>query len=107
MSETRSESKQRRRYLSLQRVAVRVIEIKQSMLYWITVAEVELDDMTRPAAAGDPAPLAAVVVSLLPRDEEILWIARDAGLEGEQRSPLGREAAPVGCGTQLWLRGLN
>lgn len=60
------------------------------------VAEVELDDVACPAAAGDAAPPAAVVMFLLPRDEAIIWVARDAGLEGEQCGPLGLDAAPVG-----------
>lgn len=57
------------------------------------VVEVELDDVAGPAAAVDAAPLAAVAA--MPRAEEIGRVACDAGLEGEQRRPLGRDAAPV------------
>jgi hypothetical protein len=68
MPKTTSETKQRRRYLSAKRVALRVLKTNHFIfiLCWRTVAEVELDDVACPAAAGDAAPPAAVVVSLPP-----------------------------------------
>ena len=49
--------------------------------------------MACPGAAAHAVPLAVVFTS--PRFQESAGVARDAGLEGEQRVPLGRDAAAV------------
>ena len=59
----------------------------------IRIAKMELDDMASSVAATDASPPAAVLS--FPRGEEVGVVACNALFEGEQGSPLGRDAAAV------------
>jgi len=69
------------------------VVIDEQILLEETVVEVELQDVACPGAAAHAVPLAAVFTS--PRFQQSAGVARDASFEGEQRVPLGRDAAAV------------
>lgn len=71
-----------------------IIMVKTTkIVYEEIVMEVELEDVACPSAAPHAIPLAAVLAS--PGSQSSARVACDASFEGEERIPLGRDAAAI------------
>lgn len=69
--------------------------LTEKIVYEEVVVEVKLHDVACPGSAVDAAPPAAVLAT--PWSQPPTGVTGDASFEGEQRIPLSRDAAAVGC----------